>query len=474
MDPHSKLDIGDETEVAHALLGEHPGFAPAPEAPLSNCVFDEGALWKPDATGLWNMITEPETTRMVMGFSGMPRPNSNGTESPLKVGAGFASGVRRLVEGASATPGFFDGGQWGVAFRQTFLAIDEHGKAGLEPLTEKHRCRFALDFDYDPQAPAPREWIKFLRSLWGDDIEQINMLLEWIGYLLSGRTDFQKIFLMIGPTRSGKGTILRLIKKIFGHAAVQFKVAKLGRDRWMTGSMVGKAVAYDPDVRRASIHDSESEAVECMLSISGEDDVTCERKYEHATQTRLGVRLMMGTNPPFAIRDVGGALSHRLLLCEMTKSFLGVEDLGLDAKLAAEIPGIVRMAVLALQVLSKRGRFVEPASSAETRKIVEQAENPLLAFIEDRCEIADAGIDGFECKCDVLYTEFGNWCLANGTRRSSNSNFAATLRRLGVMKMKPRKEGSRARVYSGIKLLPAELPIGRPKVSADPKFQLPN
>lgn len=471
MDPNLKLDIGDETEVARILIGEHPAFATERDAPLFGCVYDEGTLWRPDDTGIWREITHAATTQLVMGFSGMPKPSANGGETPLKVGAGFASGVRKLVEASCATPGFFGEGKWGVAFRQTFLAINEQGAAALEPLTENHRCRFALDFEYDAQATPPVYFLKFLRSLWGEDIEQINLLLEWIGYLLSGRTDLHKIFLLIGPTRSGKGTILRMIQRLFGHAATSFKVAKIGSDKWMMGSLVGKTVAYDPDVRRASINDSESESVEAMLSVSGEDLVTCERKYENAVRTRLGARLMMCTNPPFAIRDTGGALSHRLLLCEMTKSFLGIEDTTLDAKLATELPGIVRLAVLALQVLSKRGRFVEPASSQETRAAVEAAENPLLAFVDDRCQLGDHEDDAFECRCDALYAEYNKWCLDNGMRRTSNANFSETLRRMGVRKERTRKIESRPRVYRGVKMLPPEAPMGRPKVSAAP---LPN
>lgn len=464
MDPHLKLEFGSDTEVSRILLGDHPAFPEGREAPLFGCVYDEGTLWRADETGIWREVTHADTSKLVMSFDGMMKPSSSGGETPYKVNAGTCVSVRKLVEAQCDAPGFFNDGKWGVAFRRTFLAIDQHGATSLEPLTEKHRCRFALDFDYDACAAAPSAFIAFMRSLWDDDIEQMNLLLEWIGYLLCGRTDLQKIFLLIGPTRSGKGTILRLIQRLFGRSATSFKVAKLGSDRWMLGSLVGKAVAYDPDVRRASINDNESESVEALLSVSGEDFVTCERKYEHSNRFKLGARLMLGTNPPFAIRDVGGALSGRLLLCTMFKSFLGREDTTLDARLAAEIPGIVRLAVLALQVLSARGRFIEPASSAETRKQVEQAESPLLAFVEDRCEIGDASHPDFTCGCQALYDEFGKWCQDNGMRKISNSNFAGTLRRLEVKQVRTTHGSSRKRIYAGIRLLPGELPIGRPKV----------
>jgi putative DNA primase/helicase len=62
----------------------------------------------------------------------------------------------------------------------------------------------AVPFEYDPAAPAPARWLAFMADLWGDDTEQVAALQEWAGYLISGRLDFQKILLLVGPTRAGK------------------------------------------------------------------------------------------------------------------------------------------------------------------------------------------------------------------------------------------------------------------------------
>src|SRR5262249_46243566 len=43
----------------------------------------------------------------------------------------------------------------------------------------------ALDFDFDPAAPEPTSWLLFLQQLWRDDQEQIDLLQEWFGYLLT-------------------------------------------------------------------------------------------------------------------------------------------------------------------------------------------------------------------------------------------------------------------------------------------------
>ena len=59
----------------------------------------------------------------------------------------------------------------------------------------------------EPAAPAPQRWLEFLDDLWSDDEQAKTTLAEIVGYLVAGDTREQKIFGLIGPRRSGKGTI---------------------------------------------------------------------------------------------------------------------------------------------------------------------------------------------------------------------------------------------------------------------------
>ena len=56
--------------------------------------------------------------------------------------------------------------------------------------------------------------------MWPNDSESVELLQEYIGYILSGRTDMQKMLLLIGPTRSGKGTIARMLAQLIGRGHV--------------------------------------------------------------------------------------------------------------------------------------------------------------------------------------------------------------------------------------------------------------
>ena len=60
----------------------------------------------------------------------------------------------------------------------------------------------AVPFDYILDTRPPVAWLDFLASVWPNDPDSIALLQEFIGYVLSGRTDMQKLLLLIGPTRS--------------------------------------------------------------------------------------------------------------------------------------------------------------------------------------------------------------------------------------------------------------------------------
>ena len=108
-----------------------------------------------------------------------------------------------------------------------------------------------------------------LGFVWPDDPDSILLLQEYIGYVLSGRTDMQKMLLLIGPTRSGKGTIARILAELVGrkHAAGP-TLASLGTNFGMS-PLLGKPLAIISDARLGNT--PTHTVVERLLSITGED-----------------------------------------------------------------------------------------------------------------------------------------------------------------------------------------------------------
>lgn len=311
---------------------------------------------------------------------------------------------------------------------------------------------WALDYDWDPDAPEPDAWLRFLRDLWGDDDESIATLQEWMGYLLMADTSQQKMLLLYGPKRSGKGTIGRLIRGLLGsHSVAGPTLASLATNFGMQ-ALIGKPLAIISDARLGSRVDSQI-VLERLLSVSGEDALTVDRKYREPWTGRLPTRLMILTNELPRLQDSSGALTSRFVLLVLTKSFYGREDPTLERRLLAERAGILHWALDGLDRLRDRGHFIQPQTSRDTLSELEDLAAPIAAFVRDACVL---GPD-YEVPIEGLYGEYREWCQRQGlTYPPTIQIFGRDLRAAfptvsGSNRRTP--SGRRIRTYRGIALL---------------------
>ena len=168
-------------------------------------------------------------------------------------------------------------------------------KRTLGPRTPGLFNLYALPFDYNAKAPEPTKWWAFLGQLWPGEPDAIAALQEWFGYVLSGRTDLQKILLLVGPPRSGKGTIARVLAALVGkgnHASPT--LASLGTNFGLS-PLIGRPLAIVSDARLSRKADVAT-ITERLLSVSGEDAQTVDRKYRDPWTGTLGTRFMVLSN----------------------------------------------------------------------------------------------------------------------------------------------------------------------------------
>jgi putative DNA primase/helicase len=219
----------------------------------------------------------------------------------------------------------------------------------------------ALSYDFQSNAACP-QWERFLAELWCDDVESIRALQEWCGYLLLPDTSQQKLLMLLGPPRSGKGTIARIIRMMLGEANVASPTIRSLSGVFGLWGLVGKSLAIVPD---ASLRAS-SNLVELIKCLTGEDALDVERKnLGPLSSVNLTSRLMVIANDLPQMADPSGALAERMIILATTKSFAGNEDKNLTAKLAKELPGILLWAIQGWRRLRKRGHFRQPKSSSQ-------------------------------------------------------------------------------------------------------------
>ena len=318
----------------------------------------------------------------------------------------------------------------------------------LHPHHPGYFNQVAVPFDYVVDASAPTRWLAFLDELWPEDPDSIAALQEFFGYVISGRTDLHKIMLLVGPTRAGKGVIARVLKALVGRANVTGPtLASLGTNFGLQ-DLIGKPLAIVSDARLGKA--DTNQVVERLLSVSGEDTLTVDRKYRDPWTGKLNTRFLLISNELPRFGDASGAIANRFVVLTMTTSWLGRENVTLTDELMPDLPGILNWSLDGLDRLSRTNRFTAPASSEDAILALQDLVSPVAAFVRDRCTVNPVA----EVPIDELYAAWKAWADDNGHRHGSVQTFGRDLRAVipGLRVVQPRDGEDRERHYRGVAL----------------------
>ena len=336
-----------------------------------------------------------------------------------------------------------------IAFRNGLLHVPT--RTFERPTRRFFNNMNALGFDYTPEQTPADAWLAFLEQVWSGDVESIEMLQEFMGLVLTGDTSYQKMFLMVGPPRSGKGTIARVLQALVGAGNYCAPTLNSLGTQFGLESLIGKTLAVISDARLSGRTDLGA-VTENLLRISGEDTITVPRKHRTDWTAKLRVRFLILSNEVPALMDQSGALASRFRMLKMSRTFYGKEDLGLEARLTAELPGIIHWALGGLRRLRARGYFRQPASAQESLRQLETLGSPIKAFVAERCTVKP----GATVACGVLYQAWLFWCSEQGREQPGTlpifgRNLSAAFPELKVTQ--PRVDGKQVRHYEGIALM---------------------
>lgn len=354
-----------------------------------------------------------------------------------------------------APPCFLDGGTGEyagldplnlISFQNGILDINSREKYAPTP---QFFTLNALPIDYDPSAPEPYDWYKFLKQVTNSRTELVDLIQERMGYIISADMKQQRVFFLQGPPRSGKGTLMNVTEALVGSqntasASIKDLATNFGRQS-MIGMRYEKVTDMDTNDPQAL-----SSAANFINAVSGLDTVEIQRKFIDAWKGKLRLVIEMASNnlPDFGSHTP--AMAARLIIIPFDVSFLGREDRELDVKLCAELPGIVNWALDGLDRLRERGKFVEPRACLDIKRTLLNQSNPLAGFIVDWCKQSPkSSIDK-----QTLFAEFSKYVSEVDGKGLTYSVFCKKLTEgyPTIRTAKPRRGGDRAHLFVGIRL----------------------
>jgi len=271
-----------------------------------------------------------------------------------------------------------------------------------------------------------------------------------IGYSMTGLTTEERLFLVYGPTASGKSTLLESVKATFGSYAMTADF-----DTFLARRDVG---CPRPDVARlegarfvSSIEVEEGKrlAEGLVKQLTGGDTVTARELFQKSFEFVPQCTLWLAANDEPRVRDDDGALWRRILQIPFSVS---IPEDKQDPKVKAELrdPAISGPAILAWAVVGclewQKIGLAPPAAVLAATKSYRERMDPIADFLDERCEFgSNASVSVAE-----LFEGYCEWCKDRRVKALGKKAFSTRLaKRPEVDRDRDREEG---RLWIGIRL----------------------
>lgn len=272
--------------------------------------------------------------------------------------------------------------------------------------------RIQLPVNYVPGVRCPK-WEKFLAEVLEEDSQLIDLFQEFIGYLLIPSTKYQKALILCGSGANGKSTAIQVIEALLGrHNVSNVALSDLSNEFHrvrLHGKLVNIATELDPQTLERS---------DWFKAIVTGDSISASHKHKPAFDFNPVCRLIFGCNQLPRVKDSSHAFYRRLTIIPFNRRFEGDEaDLDLADKLLTELDGIFMWALRGLHRLREQGRFTESEQAENELAEYRRFNNPLLAFIQDRCHLDAEVVVGKDTLFDAYksYMEEGAILLPQKT-----------------------------------------------------------
>jgi putative DNA primase/helicase len=299
----------------------------------------------------------------------------------------------------------------------------------LLPPDPAHHLTQRIDIDYDPAATCP-QWERFLDRIMGGNGELIGFVQRLIGHALTGDVSGKYLVFLYGPSgNNGKSTMVETIMRLLGPFALK-SPTEMVMAKGYRGGGIPNDIARLRGVRFTVTNEVDagmtlSESI--VKDLTGGDTLTARFMRAEYFDFRPSHKLWMVGNHRPEIRGTDAAIWDRVKLIPFTVEIPKAErDKQLPAKLAAELPGILRWAVDGCLAWQRDGLN---APDLVTHAVADYREEQdvLGQFIGECCDVGPA----YTATAGTLYQAYEAWTKQNGGAPLSGNKFGGDMERRG-------------------------------------------
>ena len=290
--------------------------------------------------------------------------------------------------------------------------------------TEKEFCRNRLPIRYDPSAPQPVTWLRFLSDLL--EPEDILTLQEYLGYCLIPTNRGQVMMLLKGNGGEGKSRIGVVMQKLLGSNLKNGSIAKVERSPFARADLEHELLMVDDDMKLEALKSTHY----LKSLITAEMPMDLERKGEQSYRGKMYVRFLAFSNGDLeSLYDHSDGFYRRQLILSVKKKPPNrADDPFLADKLCGEIEGIFLWCLEGLRRLQGSNfRFTESSQTKANREDARREADNVLLFLRSEGYIrlkADSAIPSA-----ALYGIYCLWCSDNAYKPRSARTVSMTLKK---------------------------------------------
>jgi len=322
----------------------------------------------------------------------------------------------------------------------------------IEEKKPEHYFMSHLPYEYDPEAQSPI-FDKFMHDITCGDEDMQKLLLEYMGYAISGDDYWiHKALILYGEGSNGKSTFNKLLKGLVGsesYSSLNIEALQNDQKRAM---IEGKLFNLGDENSSSGFLDS---AV--FKALSAGEEVDIKQVYCRPYSIRNRAKLIFNCNSMPVIKDKSEGMLRRLLFVPFNAVFDENDsktDKHIDKKLIQELPGILNKCIAGYTRLVEQQNFTKCATS-ET----------MTAEYRHEIKDVDSWFEGFMLPTEIeefviineAYASYTKYCEINGNKWPQNRiEFGRILTRLtaknGMKRNQKKMDGINTYVISGAKL----------------------
>ena len=306
---------------------------------------------------------------------------------------------------------------------------------------------------YNPDAPEPKLWLKFLSDIFGGDPYMLDYIQKCVGYSLTGSTSEQCAFFLFGTGRNGKSTFLEIVRGILGDYATNIQPQTI-----MVNPKSGNAPSSDIARLKGarlvtSVEPNEGMRLDegLLKQLTGDDVVTARKMFSEEFEFKPEFKLWMATNHKPLIRGTDTGIWRRIHLIPFEVQIpLDRVDKKLKFRLVKESEGILKWAVQGCIRWQNEG-LTMPQKVLDAVREYQHEMDVISAFL-DACCVTGQG----ETKASKLYAVYAKWAEEHNEYLMSSTKFGTEMAKRDKIGRKKKMDGW---YYSGVSLDSTEFQV---------------